>query len=528
MERSLTKDLCSWTVNLTLDDVPAEVQQQAKLIMLDGVGCGLVGARLPWSQIATRAALSFEPEGPCSVIGWPDRLSAQAAALLNSSFIQGFELDDWHCKAPLHSASLYLPALFAAIDQAGTTNGHNVSGETLLLAFIVGLETGPRIGACVGGADLLTRGFHSGPLFGTAAVALATSKLLGLSAQQTEWALGTACTQSCGLMSAQFGSMAKRLDTHDSPPIKSSQTKHTSRMQHGFASRNGLLATLLARGNYTGIENVLDQTYGGFISTYTGDASGEKIQEAKQYFQNLGSTWEIDNICIKPYPLMAGLHASVDCIKALQRSHPTDLPTPITPTISTNPPLHLLNSIKSIQISLGAAAYAHGGWQPDPHGTNQIEVTGAQMSAAYAVAVQLLDEEVVPASFTAAKLNRKELFDLIRRTECVHEKAFDGSLGTRVRITLNDEDGEDDAGSATQDEKDKGEKLIEHSVPAPRGVEPRLTDAAILDKWESGAGRLLAADRSEKIKRGALKLEQMEDVSEWLGLLSGDVGRIEL
>jgi aconitate decarboxylase len=42
-----------------------------------------------------------------------------------------------------------------------------------------------------------------------------------------------AATQSCGLMSAQFESMAKR-------------------MQHGFASRNGLTAAALAASGYVG------------------------------------------------------------------------------------------------------------------------------------------------------------------------------------------------------------------------------------------------------------------------------------
>ena len=36
-------------------------------------------------------------------------------------------------------------------------------------------------------------------------------------------------------------------------------------MQHGFATRNGLLAANLARADYTGIERVLELSYGGFL-----------------------------------------------------------------------------------------------------------------------------------------------------------------------------------------------------------------------------------------------------------------------
>lgn len=206
-----TGRLCNWAVDLKLSLVPLDIQLRAKLIILDGIGCGLVGAHLPWSERAAGAIFDLEPPGSCSVIGWENkRLSAPAATLLNSTFIQAFELDDWHLNAPLHSASLLLPALLAAAEHVSVTDGCEISGELFLLAMIVGLEVGPRIGLGLGGAEILSRGWHSGAVFGGAAVAVAVSKLLGLSPRRMEWALGTACTQAGGLMSAQFESMTKR------------------------------------------------------------------------------------------------------------------------------------------------------------------------------------------------------------------------------------------------------------------------------------------------------------------------------
>jgi aconitate decarboxylase len=146
------------------------------------------------------------------------------AALLNSTFTQGFELDDWHSEAPLHSNSLILPALCAAVSTLDTP----ISGQDFLLAYIVGLEVGPRVGRALYGADVLTHGWHSGAVFGHSASAAAVYKLLVLSPGQVEDALGMACTQACGLMSAKFESEVKR-------------------MQHGFAARNGLLAAMLAK-----------------------------------------------------------------------------------------------------------------------------------------------------------------------------------------------------------------------------------------------------------------------------------------
>lgn len=82
---------------------------------------------------------------------------------------------------------------------------------------------------------MLTQGWHTGAVFGPSASAAAVCKALRLPVDLIEDALGTACTQACGLMSAQFESMVKR-------------------MQHGFAARNGLFAAMMTAGGYTGIK----------------------------------------------------------------------------------------------------------------------------------------------------------------------------------------------------------------------------------------------------------------------------------
>lgn len=129
--------------------------------MLDGIGCALIGAQLPWSQTAVEAVLAFEGAGDHPVIGWDRSTSAPAAALLNGTFIQGFELDDFHPFAPLHSASLIVPALLAA---APLTEG--IDGAAMVRAAVVGFEVGPRVGLALHGSEMLTRGWHSGSVFG--------------------------------------------------------------------------------------------------------------------------------------------------------------------------------------------------------------------------------------------------------------------------------------------------------------------------------------------------------------------------
>lgn len=58
--------LATWVAELTLDDVPPPVVDRAKHLLLDGIGCALVGAQLPWSRIATDAVLALEEAATAS------------------------------------------------------------------------------------------------------------------------------------------------------------------------------------------------------------------------------------------------------------------------------------------------------------------------------------------------------------------------------------------------------------------------------------------------------------------------------
>ena len=114
-----TGQLASWLAGLTTAQVPQQVRERTELLMLDGLACALVGARLPWSATAVDAILRLEGCGTNPIIGWNRGATAPAAAMLNSSFIQGFELDDFHPVAPIHGASIVFPSLLACASQIG-------------------------------------------------------------------------------------------------------------------------------------------------------------------------------------------------------------------------------------------------------------------------------------------------------------------------------------------------------------------------------------------------------------------------
>ncbi len=469
-----TGALCTWADALTFSSVPADVKTRAKYLLLDGIGCALVGAHLPWSAKAAMAIFEMEPAGTSEVIGWEKRISPLSAALINSTFIQGFELDDWHSEAPLHSNSIILPALFAAAEhlrrlsapESSARATTTTSGRAFLLAYLVGLEVGPRVGNALYGADMLTRGWHSGAAFGPAASALATCKMLGMSAGAMEDALGIACTQACGLMSAQFESEVKR-------------------MQHGFAARNGLLAALLARGGYVGIKKVLEREYGGYLAMFGQGSGKEPPYKVDEVTKGLGEKWQTWGVRVKPYAAMAGTHSTVDCIRRLQAEHPAQMKK--------------LGDVESIKLEMGEAAFHHGGWKA----VRPLTSTGAQMSNSYVAATQLVDGQVLPAQFRHDKLESDEVWSLVDKTSCEFSKDFSNRYAQRATIAFKDG------------------TTVSAMVNAAKGVDPALTNEEIVEKWRLITKDVIDDERRGRIENLCLNFEALDDVTELLDLLAG-------
>src|SRR5690554_1304573 len=84
----VTGELSGWLAGLRLEDVPEEVRVRGKHVVLDGLVCALVGARLPWSRRGTDVVRQMENEGRGTLIGTGETTSVPGAVLLNGAYIQ--------------------------------------------------------------------------------------------------------------------------------------------------------------------------------------------------------------------------------------------------------------------------------------------------------------------------------------------------------------------------------------------------------------------------------------------------------
>ncbi|MFG2847171.1 MmgE/PrpD family protein [Kitasatospora sp. NPDC048296] len=458
----VTVPLARWIAGLTPDAVPERVRTRATHLLLDGVGCALVGAQLPWSRVATGAVLDLEGAGDAVVVGTGRTTSGPAAVLLNSTFGKGFELDDFHPVAPLHSASLVLPVLLATAQHQG-----GASGAQALTAAVAAFEVGPRVGMALHGSQMLSRGWHSGPVFGTHAAAVAAGRLRGLDAERMEDALGLAGTQSAGLMAAQYEAMSKR-------------------MQHGFAARGGYYAAALAAAGYTGIKQVFDRPYGGYLAVFR---EGHD-PDPRQIIAGLGEAWHTELIAVKSYAAQGGLHGTIQAVLELRAEYAVDPAT-----------------VERVDIRVGHTVYHHGWWTPE----RPLTAVGAQMNLGYAAAVALLDGTVMPPQFTEERLDADDVWQLLGRVrvhldEAVQRAPVHERFATDLTLTLRD-----------------GTELCRRVVQPHGGPLDPVTNEEIVAKYRTLVGPLMPTTRLDAVQRAVLGLDGLSDIGELGELLAGPV-----
>ena len=123
--------------------------------------------------------------------------------------------------------------------------------------------------------------------------AAACSRLLGLSADQTQMALGIAASQPVGLRE-QFGTMTKPLHP-------------------GAAAKVGLTSALMAKHGYTASLRALEAPR-GLIQVFSDKTDWSEITE------NLGSSWEIGLNTYKPFACGIVIHPSIDgCVQLREK-----------------------------------------------------------------------------------------------------------------------------------------------------------------------------------------------------------------
>ena len=389
-EDGATKSLAKFAAELEFNKIPENILNYLKLLFLDGVGCCIHGNTLEWTKTLEEVVTNKEDINQCSIIGTNKKTTLLNAVLINSTAGHGFESDDIHRESILHPNSIIVPVSINVAEKIG-----NINGKKFLTSVVAGYEVATRIGSAAG-TELLLRGFHPQGTHGTIAAAITAGKLMDFSTDQMVHAIGIAGSLGAGLMAAQEGAMVKRLHS-------------------GRAAQAGVLAAQLSAKNFTGIQNIVEADYGGFLSSFSGK------NDFTRSTRNLYKEWECMNTGIKPYASVTSIHTALDCLKNIMEKN----------NIS-------VKNIKNIKAKISHPTYVHCAWNYKNH-----NITSAQMNIYYGLALIALEGELFVNQFSKDKISNPEILNFMKKITAEVDPKIE-SLGHEFRhmasieLTTND------------------------------------------------------------------------------------------
>lgn len=288
--RMVTRELADWISGLQLGDVPDDVVQEAGRVLADYLGeCLLVGGLKPWGQsVAAFSAAHGGGQPEATIIATGQKTLASRAAFANGTMALGFEYADFGAGSRPYPFAVTAPLAIAEM--------RHLSGAQLALAIVIGYEVMGRIFRAT-----FQRGksipFYVPSVYGTFAGAAGSARLLGLAVDRTNAALGLAAAFTGGTFQGhEEGAWQRSLNG-------------------GMAGERAVTAALLAETGYKATELGLEGIQ-GFAKMYT---EGNLVPEA--LLDGLGESFIITDRWVKRYPMNTTLHAPVEALLEIMRSH---------------------------------------------------------------------------------------------------------------------------------------------------------------------------------------------------------------
>jgi 2-methylcitrate dehydratase PrpD len=294
----VTEEVASFVRNTRYRDIPPEVVRLAQEFVLDGLGVILAGsAAEQGAKIVQAHVRQSGGKAEATVLGTGFITSAPKAALANGVAGHAMDYDDTQLSTSKEGVYGLLTHPTVPVLSAVLAMGEKlkISGENLLLAYIIGVEAECRIADAIN-PHHYQAGFHSTATMGGLGAAMAVGKLMKLKEEVLRRALGIAASMASGLRE-NFGTMTKPLHA-------------------GRAAENGVTAAQLAAMGFTAAQNILEAKR-GFFNAMAGGFDETKIAG------RLGRPYFISEpgISIKPYPSGSLSHPAQDLILDLVKAH---------------------------------------------------------------------------------------------------------------------------------------------------------------------------------------------------------------
>lgn len=343
-----TRDVAAYLANLEATQAPAHIAQQAKLLLLDTLGCIAGASRTQAYQPIIRISQLFGGAQACTLAGAPANHGLLQSIYGNARLANLMDMDETFPVGVHFGAATVATAVAAA--ESGSCTGYD-----LLNGLIAGYELGGRIATAIGPMMHIANGEVTGfaPVWGVAApVVMASTAAYGrlkrLSTDKFQQALGISGSN----IPLPIG--RKWSDAVDLPDVKYCDS--------GWCAVAGVHGVEAALAGTSGFNDILDGPVG------IPEAYGAVMAAPEYIWSELGQHWHLADLTYKPWPTCRFMHPAMSALARILRTNRL-----------------LPEQIESIIIHTGPLANSRRFRNPQP-----ASLASHQFSYAHAVSMMVL------------------------------------------------------------------------------------------------------------------------------------------
>ena len=443
---TLSEELARFALGLSYEQIPAAVVARAKHLILDSVGIALASTKYPFAAVSL-AAMEELGSGTSPVIGIGRRLGLRDAVLMNGILVHGLDFDDTHSRGVIHGTSSSFPCALALTDR------NDNDGKALLVAYVAAMEVATRLGAVAKGGFHQV-GFHPTGLIGAFGCTLAAARILGLDAGQATMAQGITLSMASGSLEfLEDGSWTKR-------------------MHPGWAGVVGITAATLAKHGFVGPRGAYDGRFGLYASHL-----GKYFEHADFDLatENLGRSWQINEVAVKPIPACHFTHAAADAAAMLRKEH-----------------CLAANDIRRVRVRVPQEVVKTV-CEPVANKRNPANSYDAQFSIPYIVATALTKGRFTLVELEDDALNDEAVLDLASRVDYEIDQGSTFPRHYTGEVVVETADG----------------RTLRHRERVNRGCADRpLSNDEVVAKFFDNADRAIPRRTAERICDGVLSCDK--------------------
>ena len=375
MKQMAAESLGRFVHRLSYNALPKEVVEKAKTCMINGIGIGISCHDVEYGKIARRIVVAEEKgirkERSATLFCDGSKVSVMGAAFANTTLFHARTQEDTIGSS--HAGTVTIPTALAIGEREGN------SGKEVITAIVAGYEVTGVLDR-MASPYTTPRGLRPSSLFGIFGSVSAASKLFKLSEEEIINAIAFAAAFAGGTAECFVAGTTEW------------------RYQVGVASREGILASLIAKNGGRGALSAIEGK-SGFLAAFANSA-----ECASEIGKDLGRRWEIIRTGFKPYPICFFNQTPVIAMLDLVKQHRIGF-----------------EEIKRIKIRVNPYEYQYPGMNYRGPFTT---IGAALMSTPFCLAAACVDRELTLKGI--GQFDNPQILNLIDRIDKVPDEKIPG------------------------------------------------------------------------------------------------------